>query len=474
MKKLLLIAFLLFAVPNLSAQQRPSTSVVIRHVTVIDMTGGPAKRDMTVVISGNRITAISRSRGDRIPGGAQIIDGSGKYLIPGFWDMHVHFTQVDTTFPLFIANGVTGVRNMGGELNDLLQWRARVSAGTLIGPRVLTCGPILDGPKPAAVGPHVVVSSVAEGKDTVVMLKQRGADCIKVYDRLPRDVYFAIIDEAKRQRLPVVGHVPLSLTSMEASDAGEKSIEHLGSILEGSSAIESELMQLERSLEPVTQPSDFPRHIAARGTRMLDTYSKEKAAKLFSHFVRNRTWQVPTLEVKWAQTFIDDLNSRPDERLKYIPQSQLQWWTPEKNFFARYRTPEYIVFRKRLWKKELELVGAMHRAGVPLMTGTDLSGAYVFPGFSLHHELELLVEAGLTPLEALQAATRNPAIFLGELKSSGTIERGKIANLILLDANPLTDIRNTQRIRSVFLNGKYLSRTDLDKLLASAEAAAKK
>lgn len=474
MKKFLPLAFLLFIVQNLSAQQPQTTSVAIRNVTVIDMTGAPAKRDMTVVISGNRIVAITPTRRDRIPRGAQRIDGSGKFLIPGLWDMHVHFTSVETTFPLFVANGVTGIRNMGGNLDDLQRWRAAVTSGKLIGPRIVTCGPIVDGPKPAAQGSFVVVNTMTEAQDMVRTLKQHGADCVKVYDRLPRDLYFAIINEAKRVGMPVVGHVPLSISSVEASDAGQKTIEHLGSILEGSSNLESKLMELERAPAPVTDPSEFPRRIAARGTRMLDTYSEKKAGEVFSHLVKNRTWQVPTLQTKWAQTFIDDLNARPDERLKYIRESQLQWWSPEKNFFARYRTPEYIVFRKRLWEKELSLVGAMHRAGVPFMTGTDLGGAYTFPGFSLHQELELLVQAGFTALEALQAATRNPAIFLGELTSSGTIEKGKGANLILLDANPLADIRNSQRIRAVFLNGKYLSRNDLDRLLGEAEASAKK
>jgi len=471
MKNYVFTALLLITAHNVSAQQQ-TISIAIRHVTVIDMTGAAPRRNMTVLISGDRIAEIARRA--RIPRGTKLIDGSGKFLIPGLWDMHVHFTEVETTFPLFIANGVTGVRNMGGELDDLLDWRARVTAGTLLGPRILTCGPIVDGPEPAAHGPHVVVNNAAEARATVRMLKQRGADCVKVYDRLSRDSYFAIINEAKKLGLPVVGHVPLSISSVEASDAGQKSIEHLGSIFEGTSTIESELMALERSSEPVTEPADFPRRIAARGTRMLDTYSREKARHVFSRFVSNRTWQVPTLEFKWAQTFIDDLNQHPDERLQYIPESQLQWWRPEKNFFARYRTPEYIVFRKRLWEKELSLVGAMHRAGVPFMTGTDLSGAFVFPGFSLHHELELFVDAGFTPMEALQAATRNPAIFLGESKSLGTIEPGKIATLILLDANPLADIRNTRRIRAVFLNGKYLSRSDLDHRLAAAEAAAKR
>lgn len=456
-----------------SAQTRRPTTLAFTHVTVIDMTGAPPKRNMTVLVTGNRITNISRLNRLRLPPGAQIIDAGGKFLIPGLWDMHVHFTRFDTTFPLFIANGVTGVRNMGGELDELLRWRAEVASGKIVGPRIVACGPIVDGPQPAAHGPTIVVKDAAEARAAVDMLKQRGADCVKVYDRLPRDAYFAIIDEAKKQGLPVVGHVPLSITSVEASDAGQKSIEHLGSILESSSTLESELFKEERSSEPIT-PSDFPRRIAVRGARMLDTYNERRADQIFAHFVKNKTWQVPTLEFKWAQTFIDDLSRKADDRLRYIPETDQQWWGPTKNFFARYRTPEYISFRKRLWQKELDMVGATHRAGVPFMAGTDLSGAYVFPGFSLHHELELLVQAGFTPMQALQTATRNPAVFLGELTSQGTIETGKLANLVLLEANPLTDIRNTQRINAIVLNGKFLSREDLNKLLNEAAAAAAK
>jgi len=438
------------------------------------MTGAPPQPDMTVVITGNRIAAIGRTGQVRIPRGVQVINAAGKFLIPGLWDMHVHFTESERAFPLFIANGVTGVRNMGGNLDELLHWRTDVASGKLLGPRVVTCGPIVDGPQPAAHGPTIVVGTAAEARQTVDMLKQRGADCVKVYDRLPREAYFAIIEEARKQGLPVVGHVPLSITSVEASDAGQKSIEHLGSIFESTSTIEEELHRLESAPEPVTDPSEFPRRIAARGERMLDTYDERKAKQVFAHLVKNQTWQVPTLEFKWAQTFIDDISRNGDPRLKYIPSSEQQWWSPQKNFFARYRTPEYIVFKKKLFQKELELVGAMHRAGVPFMTGTDLSGAYVFPGFSLHHELALFVQAGFTPMEALQAATRNPAIFLGELSSQGTVERGKIADLVLLESDPLENIRNTQQINAVIVNGRYFSKGSLRKMLADVEAAAKK
>jgi imidazolonepropionase-like amidohydrolase len=469
-----ILAILLLIGLGVPFQSRQLSSLVITHVTVIDMTGAPPQSDMTVVITGNHISAIGKTGKLRLPNGAQLINGRGRFLIPGLWDMHVHLTEVERSFPMFVANGVTGVRNMGGDLDQLLRWRAEISSGKLLGPRIVTCGPIVDGPEPAAHGSVVIARNSAEGRQQVDSLKQRGADCFKVYDRLPRDAYFAIVDEAKTKGLPVVGHAPLSITSEEASNAGQRSIEHLGNIFESASTLGAKLLEEESSTQPVKDPSEFPRRIAARGERMLNTYDEKRANAVFATFVKNQTWQVPTLETKWAQTFIDDIVQQTNPRLKYVPESERQWWTPQKNFFARYRTPEYIVYRKRLFQKELDLVGAMHRAGVPFMTGTDLSGAYVFAGFSIHHELEMFVRAGFTPLEALQAATRNPAAFLGESRSSGTVEIGRIANLVLLEASPLQDIRNTQKINAVILNGTYLSKEKLESLLAAAEAAAKK
>jgi len=449
--------------------------LALKHITVIDMTGAPPRPNTTVVITGNRITAIGRAGRVRVPSGAQIIDAAGKFLIPGLWDMHAHFTETERSFPMFIANGVLGVRNMGGKPEDLFRWREEVANGKLLGPRILACGPIVDGSPIVAHGPAVSVGTAAEGRQMVDTLKQQGADFIKVYDGLSRDAYFAIVDEAKKQGFPVVGHVPLSVTTMEASDAGQKSIEHLGTILQGCSTIEDELRRLEAA--PMPSGGDFseiPRRIAARGERMLDTYDEQKAKQLFARLVKNQTWQVPTLVTKRALTCIDDFDRNGDERLKYIPQAEQKWWSPKQNFLLRYRTPGYIVYSKRLFQKELDLVGAMHRAGVPLMTGTDLSIPYIFAGFSLHDELGLFVQAGLKPMEALQAATRNPAVFLGELSSQGTIERGKIANLVLLDANPLENIRNTQRIDGVVLDGRYLPKEALQKMLADVEAAVKR
>lgn len=473
MKTIYLLLILLLLSISVGAQQSNADVLAFTHVTVIDMTGSPPKKDMTVLITGDRITAIGLTRQLRVPPGARVINTAGQFLIPGLWDMHAHFTETERTFPMFIANGVVGVRNMGGKPEDLFRWRTDVAQGQLVGPRIVACGPIVDGPKIVAHGPAVGVGSPAEGRQMVQKLKQQGADFIKVYDQLPRDTYFAIIDEAKKLKIPIVGHVPVSITTIEASDAGQRSIEHLGSILEGISSAESELRNWP---EPQVKNEDYsviPRNIAARGTRMLDTYDERKARQVFAHLVKNQTWQVPTLVTKRSLALIDEIVRVKDERLKYIPESIQRRWGPQENFLLRYRTPEYIVYNKRLFKKELELVGAMHRAGVPFITGTDLSIPYVFPGFGVHEELALLVGAGFKPLEALQAATRNPAMYLGELGSHGTIERGKLANLVLLEANPLENIRNTQRISGVILKGRYFQKQELEQMLSDAERIAR-
>ena len=479
MRKSLSLFLLLLLVTQTTAKRLPrseASTLAFTHVTVIDMTGTPPKPDMTVVVTGDRITDLGPSGKVRIPRGAQIIDATGKFLIPGLWDMHHHIKETERTFPLFIANGVTGVRNMGGDFQKLFEWRDAVASGRLLGPRIVACGPVVDGPHPANPDHGIPVTNAEEGKQAVKFLKRSGADFVKVYDGIPRDAYFAIADESKKQGLPFVGHIPGAVTMAEASSAGEKSVEHLGTFLEGSSSAETELRNWP---SPPVKNGDFsviPIRIAARGNRMLETYSEQKAAQLLALLARNNTWQVPTLLAKQVNTFIDEISKVPDVNLtapsfKYVPSSIRDGWSPDKNFFYRYRTPEFVAYQKKLFQKELETVGAMNRAGVPILAGTD-GGPYTVPGFGLHQELALLVKAGLTPMEALRAATINPAKFLGKSDVLGTVEQGKIANLVLLEKSPLEDIRNTERIAGVVVNGRFFPRPVLRMMLANVEKAA--
>jgi imidazolonepropionase-like amidohydrolase len=454
-------------------QSKPQ--IVVTNVTVIDMTGSPPRSGMTVAIGGGRILKLSTHHSATFPKGTEIVDGTGKFLIPSFWDMHVHVLDSDKMLPLFVANGVLGVRDLGvHDLESILGWRAEAAAGTIISPRIVTAGKVLDGVPQADPSFSIPVNSPEEGRRAVRDLKSKGVDCIKVYDVLSRDSYFAIADEATKAGLTFVGHVPTAISTAEASEAGQKSIEHLGKILEDSSGSPGTIRAAHTESIKEGDYSAFTTRMGRTYDAIVATYDSQKAKELFALLRKNGTWQVPTLSVKNGRTFIDELDAKGDPRAKYVAESERDYWKPQAGFFSRYRTPSYIAAQKSYFQRELDLVGAMQHSGVRIMAGTDTPNAYVIAGFSLHDELALLVTAGLTPMEALQTATRAPAAFFGELKTSGTIAKGKLANLILLDANPLDDIKNTTRINAVIQNGRYLSRKDLDNMLAEVEAAASK
>src|SRR5712692_7789084 len=468
----LLLCALLTLLLAQSSQPLQAQPLVLLHATVIDATGAPARSDMTVVMTGSQISAPGETGHVRVPPEAQVVDATGKFVIPGLWDMHVHW-NLKEYLPLFIANGVTGVRLMWGSPRHHA-WRQAIEQGTLLGPRLIIASPIVDGPQPIWPG-STTVANAAEAREAVRTAKQAGADFIKIYDRLPRDAFFAIADETTKQGLRFAGHVPQSVSVVEATEAGQHSIEHLTGILLASSTREEELLQgYEDAWAHLPEGERFPSRARTRPlTRiMLETFSPEKASAVFARFTRNHTWQSPTLTVLRSGAFLDDPNFRHDPRLKYLPAEVKAQWDPATDFRFKAATPEDFALAKLVYQKQVELVGMMRRAGVEFLAGTDVLNPYCFPGFSLHEELGLLVEAGLTPMEALQSATLNPARFLGKEQELGTVEEGKIADLVLLDANPLQDISNTQRIHAVVVNGRLLDRVALDALLAQAEATA--
>jgi imidazolonepropionase-like amidohydrolase len=444
------------------------------------MVDGKRRLGTTVIVKDHRIANIGRKL--KTPKDAAVIDGRGKFLIPGLWDMHVHALspdRVENFLKLFIANGVTGIRDTGTTAEGfamLEKIRDEISSGKMVGPRIIAAGRIMDGAKPSVPRNSIPFSGEEEAREQVRYLKRYGSDFIKVYSGVSRAEYFAIIDEAKKLKIPVAGHVPFEITSLEASNAGQKTFEHLGNILNSCSTLDPKTIE-ERANAAVpagvTGLSRIPARIAERTKIEIATFDRRKCESLYAAFVKNGTWQVPTLATKRPLSLLDEGGFTNDPRMKYIPPSELEDWKPENNFFLKFRTPEFIVRKKNLYRKELQLVRDMHRSGVPFMTGTDIPGAYTYPGFSLHDELELFVQNGFTPFEALKAATVNPAKFLGFDGSVGTVEKGKLANLILLDRNPLEDIRNTRSIVAVVANGRYFSRSDLDQLLAEVAEAAK-
>jgi imidazolonepropionase-like amidohydrolase len=431
-------------------------SFVLTHITVIDVRAGVARPGMTLVVTGDRISDVGPAGQVSVPEGARVIDATGKFLIPGLWDMHVHWYDKDL-LKLFTANGVTGVRQMFG-FPTHLEWRRELSSGSLLGPRMAIASPIVDGPRP--MWPNsIAVSSAGDGRKAVEKVKRWGADFVKVYSFLPRDAYLAIADEAKKEGIPFEGHVPWSVSAAEASDAGQKSIEHLTGILLACSAREAEIRK------QIPQATPFAGH-AGIEAQALETYDPKKATELFERFVKNGTWQCPTLTVLRSSAYLDDKDFRNDRRTKYMPaQLRERWERREESRFGNRNAANNYSTAKVVYPRYLELVGKMNRAGVQIMAGTDTGNPYCFPGFSLHDELALLVKAGLTAAEALRSATLNPAKFLDMEDRLGTIEKGKFADMVLLDANPLEDIHNTQKIDAVVQNGHLLDRKALDKML---------
>jgi cytosine/adenosine deaminase-related metal-dependent hydrolase len=449
-------------------------TLALLHVTVIDGTGSPPKPDMTVIIVGYRIAEIAKSNAVSIPRSTRTIDATGSFLIPGLWDMHAHPDdpelwplnpppkEKEKLLTLLIASGVTGIRDMGGDLKLLQDWRARAGAGTMIGPHIYACGPLLDGPKPMWPG-SIAISAAEQGRQAVRDLKQKRADFVKVYSLLPREAYFAIADESKKVKLPFAGHVPDSVTPEEASDAGQASEEHLLQIVEACSDREATRKKVDQLREAGATPVERRR---AYIETMLATFDGKKAEALFAKFVKNNTWITPTVIVWQNNASFEDDSAKYAERMKYLPRYIREYWDPKNNAHLKGRSPERLAAEKLLVKKYLEVIGAMQRAGVKQMTGSDFgANPLLFPGWGVHDEMALLVRAGLTPMEAIQAATRNPAKFLGLDKSVGTIEKNKLADMVLLSANPLEDINNTRKIAAVFFQGRMFDRPELNRML---------
>jgi Amidohydrolase family len=454
------VTFFLFSCQK---QSVPDNALVIRDANIINVKNGELEEDRTVIIVDNRIQAIG-SRDEFIGSGAKEIDASGKFMIPGLWDMHVHATfagWIKTFYPVFIANGVTGIRDMWGVSEVARKAKNEIAQGKLLGPRIVVAGNMVDGLPPLFSG-SVIVSTATEAEAAVDSLQKSGADFIKVQSRLSRDAYFAIISKARQRGIVVAGHVPYSVLITEVSDSGQKSIEHLYGILEGSSAEEEAIKQVWQEL--LVSPDNDRRHLALE--KMLDSFSKDRCRALAQRFVLNETWQVPTLVVLKAYSFPEEWELlTEDPRINIIPAMMRSSWDIDSNSFVSKRKPADWNMQQQVFQKYLVVVDLLNREGVRLLAGTDTPNPSVFPGYGLHDELSLLVEAGLTPAEALRAATLNPAQFLGTKDSLGTVEEGKIADLVLLNADPLENINNTRSIYAVIVNGNLLDRSILDETI---------
>jgi imidazolonepropionase-like amidohydrolase len=469
-----------------SAQTKPAT-MAIRGVTVVNVTDGSLRAEQTVLITGNRIVAVGAADEVTIPQEAEVIDGARGFLIPGLWDMHVHsvanvawdmrvssVTTADWHFPMFLAHGVTGVRNMGDATADpalelTTSVKRRLAEGKVRGPRFIAGGPAIDG-DPALTSNPVVVRTAAEARAVVDKLTDHDADFIKVYETLSREAYFAILDQAQRRGIPVDGHVPFRVLPKEAAAAGQRTFEHLLAMALGcSTRAEAEREEFARVLSgagPSAVTEQTPLALFRHERRLYDSRDPAACTETIAAYRKHEVAEAPSLvgyhHVVHAKEILSDTSS-----MRFVPLAiRRNWETRVDSEMGR--TIQSVL--RPIVPLQAGNVRLLNDAGVMLLAATDVGIPTLVPGISLHQELVLLVEAGLTPLEAIRAATVNPAHVLGLADSLGTIEAGKIADLVLLEANPLADISNTQRIRAVVADGRLYRRADLDKFLADVLA----
>ena len=423
---------IVFALLSAAATLHAQAPIAITNVTVVDVAAGVLRANQTVVVQGARIAAAGDASRVRVPAGARVVPGRGAFLIPGMWDMHVHDFPHPHVPELYLVNGVTGVRNMY-DIPALREVRLAIEQHRRPGPRIVASLRTLNGEREK--NEQVVVRTAAQAREAVRAQIRDGADFIKVYNALPREAYFAIADEAKRARIPFVGHTPDTLTTMEAAAAGQRSIEHLDGVLLDCSPLGAWLRQSDRFLPD---------------QRLLDTFEPARAATVFAAYVRHGVWHCPTLTIYRPASLAN---------LDRVPQA----WRPRPDKTLLKNTSLDLAIHK----KTMEVTAMMFRAGVRLLAGTDTGMPYILPGFGLHDELELMAAAGIPASAVLRIATLAPAQFLDREKDLGTIAAGKLADLVLLDADPLQSIANTRRIRAVVADGQLYDRAALDRMQAA-------
>lgn len=395
------LVILLFS--TLTGETLAQPKQAITNVTIIDVKNRKQIPSQTVIISNGQITKIGPASKIKVPKGTQEINGSGKFLIPGLWDMHVHLSYYgEEALAMLVNNGVLAVRDMGGDIKQLDQWRADINNGSKLGPTIFRAGPFVDGPKnmdAQRTSFTIVVQTEEQGRQAVKDLSNMKADFIKIHSRVPKGVFFAIAYEALKYNLRLMVHAPKDVSVAEISNAGARSIEHTESLLGASIYEKNE--KLRDSLTDVA-------------------FKDLERDDVFKTIAKNKTYYDPTVVSLYLLNGTD--------------------------------------YEKQLGPRLLPLVGKLFRAGVPLLTGSDfgVKEAGIVPGKDLHQELELFVDAGLQPFDALQAATINAAACLRVDDKFGSVEKGKTAQLVLLNANPIEDIRNTRKIFKVFVNGRVI------------------
>ncbi|MFD9891390.1 amidohydrolase family protein [Amycolatopsis sp. NPDC059027] len=444
---------------------------VLTHVTLIDGTDAPPTHDATIVLAGDRIAAVGRGVAAPAVAGVRVVDLRGKFVIPGLWDAHAHYSTLKRTFPpLHLVNGVTSIRDMDGrpETHDVARAIAR---GELAGPRMVIASEILDGGN-SFVDVHRRVGTLAEVRDAVRDAVAVHADLVKVYSFMSPDIHAAIAAETRRHGLPYGGHVPIQLPVPEVLARGQHSVEHMYAFHASTSERRDEFYARLAGLPADT--GSWPGALAELDRAAVATHSKAMTQDLAGRFAACSAWHVPTLAVL-SRTSSPPRELPRDPVLqgladRYLPRSVRQEWLDLASAWPEW-PPERIAREAAYFEAVLQLVGELAADGTPMAAGTDSGYLYTFPGFAAHDELELLVRAGLSPQRALQAATRDAA-RCARRPRSGTVAAGQDADLVVLDADPLVTITNSRRIHAVVSRGTYLGPPERQRLFADIERAA--
>jgi cytosine/adenosine deaminase-related metal-dependent hydrolase len=457
------LSLLLFGLITLAGCKKylSDADYLISDINIIDVKTGEVMPGQYVAISGDSISAIY-DRPVRTDDSVIVIEGTGKYLIPGLWDMHAHYNgNYEYSNPLLIANGITGVREMWGDMDTIKDLRKRSREGSIDAPDIYTAGTIIDG-VPSTMRAAAGVSNKEEAVAEVNRQVKEGVDFIKVYSSLSLEAFHAIAERCNELEIPFAGHVPFSVTFWDAVRSNIRCVEHQTGFIEAC---------IEHPLEPDKSISRMEFRIK-NAEYMVNNFSRELFDSLASLIVESNTWLCPTFTVNHSMANLDDPSLTKDKRLEYMPPRSKRSWGQMSDTLYKRRNKDYYDAQRKIFNLNLSLIGDLEKAGVKIIAGTDFPNPFCYPGFSLHDELGWLVNGGMANLDALQAATINAAVFMEKEGEFGEVVKGQLASLVILNENPLIDINNARDILAVFLRGKYFDRSDLDSLLVNARELA--
>lgn len=451
-----------------SPEEKEQFDILIQNGTIIDLeTGDFQKQD--VFISDGRIIKITSSNGEHAFEAKETIDATEKYILPGFWDNHTHFRGGDSLIEanknflnLFIANGITTVRDAGGDLTTpILKWRKKITEGSLVGPTIYTSGPKIDGVAATWAG-SLEVENEIDINNALDILQRIPSDYVKLYDsRISGEVYLKTISEAENRNLITSGHMPFTVELDDAIGSGIDAIEHLYYIMKGCSSEEAAITQ-----QLVAKKIGFWDAMPA----LMSSYQDSTAQATFSNLKENNVFVVTTLHIGKVLSYLDEVDHTQDAYLKYISPSL------QKTYEGRIQRALTASEKARQDRKDLDtffgqLAKSLNDAGVGLLAGSD-SGAYnsyTYPGISLHKELEEMVANGIPTLDALRTSAYNGSKFLKKDANYGSITEGKVSDIVILDANPIEDIKQTKNIHTVIKGNQTFSKKQLQALLKEAE-----